>query len=164
MFRDEIVYGVIKDSFRIPASLQNPCRSILLSGWRLCWVSHFWWNTYTWYAYECLRMSVVQVLFLPCGGGDCTVGVHDHLGAADDHGHQQKAEEGDAGQSQALVHIHEGWLCCALHLHDGWCLLLLLLLLSSDTPTHPAVILKARLEIHRQRKEMDMLSHIHDRR
>lgn len=85
-----------------------------------------------------LSESVIQVLLLPCGGGDRAVGVHDDLRAADDHGHQQQAEEGDAGQSQALVHIHEGWLRSALHLHGRCCLLLL----SSDTPTHPASILK----------------------
>lgn len=83
-------------------------------------------------------MSVIQVLFLPRGGGDRTVGVHDDLGAADDHGHQQQAEEGDAGQSQALVHVHEGWLRSALHLHGCGCLLLQ----SSGTPAPPATILK----------------------
>ena len=54
----------------------------------------------------CLSVSVLQVLLHPGGGGDGAVGVHDDLGTADDHGHQQQAEEGHAGQSQALVHVH----------------------------------------------------------
>lgn len=95
-------------------------------------------------------VSVIQVLFLPCGGRDGAVGVHDDLGAADDHCHQQQAEEGDAGQSQALVHVDEGWFCSALHLHDCCCLLLLLYL-------HPATILKIPLET--QRKRMDQFCH-----
>lgn len=61
--------------------------------------------------------SVIQVLLLPCGCWDGTVGVHDDLGTADDHGYQQQAEKGHASQRQALVHIHKGWFCCALHLH-----------------------------------------------
>lgn len=89
-------------------------------------------------AHVCLSASVIQVLFLPCGGRDGAVGVHDDLCTTDDHGHQQQAEEGDAGQSQALVHVHESWLRSTLHLHDCCCLLLL----SSDTPSHAATILK----------------------
>lgn len=101
--------------------------------------------------------SVVQVLLLPCGGGDSAVGVHDDLGTADNHGHQQQAEEGDASQSQTLVHVHKGWLRSAFHLHDCC------LLLSSATPTHPAIILKTQLEIHREGRKTDMLSHVEDK-
>lgn len=111
-------------------------------GLKHCWFCYVWQSggTHTYICIQCvcLCMSVIQVLFLPCGGGDCTVGVHDHPGTADDHGHQQQAEKGDACQSQALVHVHEGWLRGALHLHDCFCLLLL----SSDTPTHFPIILK----------------------
>lgn len=113
----------------------------------LCVVA--WRNTCTHIMHVWLSVSVIQVLFLPCGGRDGAVGVHDDLGAADDHCHQQQAEEGDAGQSQALVHVDEGWLCSALHLHDCCCLLLL--------SSHPATILKIPLET--QRKRMDQFCH-----
>lgn len=100
-----------------------------------------------------LGVSVIQVLFLPRGGGDRAVGVHDDLCTADDHGYQQQAEEGNAGKSQALVHIHESWLHCALHLHDCcW-------LLSSDTLPHPGTILKSWLQIHSGSKKIYVLSH-----
>lgn len=52
------------------------------------------------------RASVVQVLLLPRGGGDGAVRVHDDLGAADDHDDEEQAEEDEAGQGQAFVHIH----------------------------------------------------------
>lgn len=59
---------------------------------------------------------VVKMLLLPGGRGDGAVWVHDDFGTADDHGHQQQAEEGNACQSQALVHIHElGVWRCLLH-------------------------------------------------
>lgn len=104
-----------------------------------------------------LGVSVIQMLFLPCGGGDCAIGVHDDLRTADDHGYQQQAEEGDAGKSQALVHIHEGWLHGALHLHGCCCLL------SSDTPPHPATILQTWLKIHRRSEKIYVLRHKEER-
>lgn len=142
--------GVISN--RTPASLQDT----------LVLMFHVWspGGTHIYiHVYVCLSVSVIQVLFLPRGGGDCAVWVHDDLCTADDHGHQQQAKEGDAGQSQALVHVHEGWFRSALHLHDCCCLLLL----SSDTPAHPATILKTRLETRREGKKMSMLSHVEDR-
>ena len=113
-----------------------------------CMVS--WGNTCIHVVHVGWSVSVIQVLFLPCGGGDGAVRVHDDLGAADDHCHQQQAEERDAGQSQALVHVHEGWLCGALHLHDCCCLLLL--------SSHPATILKTQLETHTEGEDGSVLS------
>lgn len=54
--------------------------------------------------------SVIQVLLLPGGCGNGTVGVHDDLGTADDHDYEEEAEENKASQGQPLVHIHIDWL------------------------------------------------------
>lgn len=50
------------------------------------------------------------MLLLPCGCGDGAVGVHDDLGAADDHHDQEEAEEDEASQRQTLVHVDKGRL------------------------------------------------------
>lgn len=50
------------------------------------------------------------MLLLPGGCGDGTIGVHDDLGAADDHDYEEEAEENEASQGQPLVHIHIDWL------------------------------------------------------
>ncbi|KAG9341333.1 hypothetical protein JZ751_019437 [Albula glossodonta] len=42
------------------------------------------------------------------GGGNGAIGIHDDFGTADDHGHQEEAEEGDSCQRQPLVHVHKG--------------------------------------------------------
>lgn len=42
--------------------------------------------------------SVIQVLLLPGGRGDGTVGVHDDFGTADDHDYEEEAEENKASQ------------------------------------------------------------------
>lgn len=93
-------------------------------------------------------MSVAEVLFLPGGGGDGAEGVHDDLCTADDHSDQQHAEEGDAGQSQSQVHVHEGWLRRALDLHGAYARPRL----SSDRPAQSASILERCLQMQRGRK------------
>lgn len=55
-------------------------------------------------------VSIIQVLLLPGGCGDGTVGVHDDFGTADDHDYEEQAEENEASQGQPLVHIHIDWL------------------------------------------------------
>ena len=79
------------------------------------------------------------MLLLPGGGGDGAVGVHDDLGTAYDHGHQEQTEEGDATQSQTLVHVHEGRVRSGLRLHRCS------LSESSAARTHATTILRGDL-------------------
>lgn len=91
---------------------------------------------------------VIQVLLLPGGGGYSAVGVHDDPGTADDHGHQEKAEEGHTGQRHALVHVHKLWVGSGPLLHACCCCCrcVSMLSLSSAAHTHTSTILRMVLE------------------